>query len=87
MNPKPLWHLATGSVFTFCSDPNRLHYQIVNVWVDQGSCREYFHVECLSSGNVTTSHGYEDVEEVFGPPRNFPEIPDTIEHLLGVIGA
>ena len=81
-----VWDLRTGDVFRFVADAGSQQYEVLTYIPATDMRDEYWRVKNIVTGNVVVAMSYEEVELVL-PASIAPEIPDTIEVFLAVIGA
>ena len=81
-----MWDLKAGDVFRFVAFPDWC-FKVLEYVPATNMREEYWRVQNLLTGNVSTALSYEEVEILIRAGRSALEIPDTIEVFLAVIGA
>ena len=85
MNDTRMWDLKAGDVFRFVAYPDWC-FKVLEYVPATNMREEYWRVQNLLTGNISTALSCEEVELIL-PASVSPEIPDTIEVFLAVIGA
>ena len=86
MNDTRMWDLKAGDVFRFVAFPDWC-FKVLEYVPATNMREEYWRVQNLLTGNISTALSCEEVELVLPACWSAPEIPDTIEVFLAAIGA